>query len=470
MDPCTADAFDIVDAIGKGDLSAVQIAEAIIARIQSANPSVNCMVAHDPGKLRARAAELDAWQEDGKPLGPLHGVPLSVKDLLDAAGYPTSAGVVTRTKPCATVNAAIVARAEAAGAMVVGKTNVPELGDAVETDNAVFGCTSNPYDLSRTPGGSSGGEAASVASGMSAIGLGTDSGGSIRIPAHFCGLASIKPTYGRLPRTGLFPPAIAFNHERNQPGPLARSMRDVARVLPLLCGPDGVDPTVVPFAPPNPEDAPIRGMRVAVFDDNGVVASCAQTRAVIHAAADSLANCGAQIVRDRPEGIAETAELMFGHRPETDARSPAFLELTGGQISQLVTDSARAAREYARTMTTAEFFAYVERLNLFRMRMYRFMAQYDLILCPVLASFAPPHRGLSTAPEVLSISYTQTFNLCGWPSGTVNAGWSTEGLPIGVQLSAAPWNDAAVLSAGIALELANGGFRAPKLQPGQCAR
>lgn len=464
-DITTATACEIARATSSGRLRCADVAETVIARIHSVNGLVNAVVAHDPANLRARAAQLDARLAEGKQPGALHGVPLSVKDLLDVAGFATSAGVRTRVDRIAAETAPVVARMEAAGAMVVGKTNVPEMGDAVECDNAVFGRTSNPYDLQRTPGGSSGGEAAAIAAGISALGLGTDSGGSIRIPAHFCGLASIKPTYGRLPRTGLTPPALAFNHERNQPGPMARSMGDVALALRLLCGPDGLDPTVVPMEPPDHSDFPVDGMRVAVFESNGVLAPCLDTRRAVALAADALANAGAIVTEARPDGIAETAELMFGHRPGTDAFSESFMAVTGGQISDLVRRSSHAARHYARSMTTVEFFSYVERLNLFRARMFGFMADFDLILCPVLAAPAPLHGGLSTAPEVLSISYTQTFNLCGWPSGTVNAAMTDGGLPVGVQLSAAPWGDSAVISAGLAVEAALGRAPMPEVQP-----
>lgn len=457
-----ADATSLRKAIVRGDTSAEETLLSVLERIDRCNGSVNALVAVDGEAARARARKLDAHLESGGNAGPLFGVPATVKDMIDVAGLPCTSGVRGRVDNRPATSASVVQRLENAGAVIVGKTNLPELGDAVETDNLLFGRTNNPFDLDRTPGGSSGGEAAAIASGMSALGLGSDSGGSIRIPAHFCGLASIKPTYGRVPRTGLFPPALSVGHERNQIGPLARSMRDVALALGVIAGPDGTDPTVVPYPLGQPDPSTAGGLRVAVFDDNGVVAPDAETRATVRRAADAMADLGARVTWARPSGIEETADLMFGHRPESDARTERFRQLTGGAVSKLVTDSAEAARVYAKRLNLSEFYDYTERLNRFRARMYGFMQDYDVLLCPVVASPAPLHGALSHAPEVLTISYTQTFNLCGWPTGTVNMGWTSRGLPVGVQINAAPWNDDVVLSVGMALEGAGGGFRPPR--------
>ena len=458
-----SDATALREAIVRGETSAEDTLRAVLARIERCNGSVNALVALDAEAALARARALDTHLSEGGEPGPLAGVPVTVKDMIDVAGFACTSGVRSRVDHRPVRSASVVQQLERAGAVIVGKTNLPELGDAVETDNLVFGRTNNPFDLDRTPGGSSGGEAVAVASGMSALGLGSDSGGSIRIPAHFCGLASIKPTYGRVPRTGLFPPAMGVGHERNQIGPLARSMRDVALALRVIAGPDGIDPTVVPHTLGEPDPSLAAGLRVAVFDDNGVMSPDADTRAIVRNAAEAMAGLGARVTWAMPPGIEETADLMFGHRPESDARTERFRQLTGGAVSRLVSDSAEAARTYARRLNLSEFYDYTERLNRFRARMFAFMQDFDVLLCPVVATPAPLHRALSRAPDVLTISYTQTFNLCGWPTGTVNMGWTSKRLPVGVQINAAPWNDEVVLAVGMALESAGGGFRPPDM-------
>src|SRR4051794_31370591 len=236
-----ASASSLARGIANREWSSEEIVEACLRRIQAVNPRLNAVV-----QLRAEAARAEARQADqdlasGHSNGPLHGVPVTIKDAFDVAGMVSTCGTRGRASFVPDQDAAAVQRLKDAGAIVLGLTNTPELTLAFETDNLVYGRTNNPYDLARTPGGSSGGEAALVASGASYLGLGTDIGGSIRVPAHYCGLAGLKPTLGRVPTTGVFPPAMGVIGGMYHVGPLARSVEDLGLALSVLAGPDGRD-------------------------------------------------------------------------------------------------------------------------------------------------------------------------------------------------------------------------------------
>src|SRR3954469_1831960 len=259
--------------------SAEEIVTAHLRRIEEVDGVLNAVVALDAERALAAAREADAGRG---PDGPLRGVPFTVKDNVEAAGLEMAIGATERIGVVPASDATAVRRLRAAGGILLGKTNCPEYGGGIETDNAVYGRTSNPHDLSRTCGGSSGGEAAAVAAGMSACGVGTDSGASVRLPAHFCGVAALKPTAGRVPVTGVIDDEGqigALGDPRTQVGPLARSVADVALLLGVLSGPDGVDGGV----PPVPLGSPghVRGLRVAAFSAYDHASADADTAAVL---------------------------------------------------------------------------------------------------------------------------------------------------------------------------------------------
>lgn len=337
--------------------------------------------------------------------GPLSGIPFSVKDNLEVAGWPLSLGV-RQDAPVSMRTAVAVQRLLDAGAELIGKTNLPPYGGGIETVNDVFGRTCNPYDVSRTVGGSSGGEAAAVASGVSRFGLGTDSGASVRLPAHFCGLAALKPTAGRVPVDGVVDdlgPIGAMSDPRTQIGVLARTVADVALVLPVIEDRPGV---AVPSSP-----------RVGVWLDDDV---SDETASVVGAAADVLGAQRASV----PEG---------GH-----AITLAIWQSYGdGAIGYDV----------------------LRRWDAYRADWHRFGAAWDLILSPVFGVPAPRHGELAGAPD--RTGYTNVHNLTGWPAATVRGGVSADGLPIGVQVAARPWEDELALVAAGELERALGGFVAP---------
>src|SRR3954452_16639825 len=244
-------ASELARLVASREVSAVEVVQAHLRRIDEVDPLVNAVVARGHARARAAARAADDAVARGGPVGPLHGVPFTVKDNISAAGLPMAIGVPERAGVVPDGDATVVARMRAAGAILLGKTNCPPWGGGIETANPVYGRTSNPYDLARTPGGSSGGEAAIVAAAGSACGLGTDSGASIRLPAHFCGLAALKPSAGRVPLTGVLDDEGqlgALGDPRTQVGPLGRSVADLAVALRVVAGPDGRDAAVVPVA------------------------------------------------------------------------------------------------------------------------------------------------------------------------------------------------------------------------------
>lgn len=431
----TESATVLARMIRERTISSVELVEAHLRRIEKINGAVNAVVQLDGDRAVAGARDADVALARGDEIGPLHGVPFSVKDNFEAAGLPMAIGVPERADVVPGNDATAVARMRAAGAILLAKTNCPPWGGGIETVNEVYGRTNNPYDLARTPGGSSGGEAALVAAGGSPCGLGTDSGGSVRLPAHFCGLASVKPTAGLVPVTGVLDdggPIGAMSDPRTQVGPLARSVGDVALLLRVIAGPDGADAGVAPVALGRPEAVEVRGLRVAVHVANELTEPTAETRGAVEDAAAALREAGA--------AVEETLHPAGGH------------ELT-----------LEVWRSYGGEMSSEELYRLLRRWDTYRTEMLGFMRRFDVILCPVYGCPAVPH-GETFNPELWSaISYTTPYSLTGWPCATVRGGRSSEGLPIDVQLVAGPWRDDFALAAALRLERALGGWQPPPL-------
>jgi amidase len=353
-----------------------------------------------------------------------------------------------------------VARLRAAGAIVLGKTNCPELMLAFETDNLVYGRTNNPYDLERTPGGSSGGEAAIVASAGSPLGLGSDSFGSIRVPAHFCGVAGIKPSHGRVPSTSSVLPTVGHIARLRSVGLLARTVGDLALALPLLCGPDGRDPWAAPVPLGDPAEVDGGSLRVAVHTDNGIAPPTPETAAAVRAAADALAGLGMPVVEARPPVVEQAGNALSLLEADGGAGPRRVLGMVGTtEVSPLL--QAVLDHMQANARTTAELGGLLVWWDVFRAAMLGFMAEHDVIVCPVSAAPAPPHG--TSLDGINGFSYAWTFNATGWPVVTLRAGTSPEGLPIGVQVVAPPWRDDVALAVAARLEPALTGWQAPPL-------
>jgi amidase len=460
VDPIFASAKSLARAIRTGELSSEEVVAAHLGRIAEVNQSLNAVVHVAASSARADAQAADARLAAGAPIGPLHGVPVTIKDNHDVAGLPCTAGTKGLAGRVPTLDATVVARLKAAGAIVLGKTNLPELALAFETDNLVYGRTNNPYDLARTPGGSSGGEAAIIAAGGSPLGIGNDTAGSIRLPAHFCGIAGIKPTTGRVPKTGYLGSSGGALGSLMQSGPMARYVEDLELALPIICGGDGRDPAVVDMPLADPGAVDLRRLRVAFHTDNCIVSPTAATVDTIRRAATSLVNAGIVVDEVRPGGIERTYELFFDlFGADGGVGLQARLEALGTTDTHPLMQQLRELLR-PRSCTTSEAFARLARLDQFRAEMFAFWQNYDAILCPACAMPAIPHG--TSLENWTSLSYTMTYNLTGWPGAVVRAGASSEGLPIGVQIVARPWREDVALAIALHIETALGGWQPPR--------
>ena len=463
MDEITyASATAIAQAIRDKRVSATEVVEAHLRRIEAVNLVLNAVIQVAGARARMEALAADQALARGQLRGPLHGVPMTIKDSLDTAGVISTGGTKGRATLVPTQDATVVARLRAAGAILLGKTNTPELTLSGETDNLVYGRTNNPYDLARTPGGSSGGAGAIIATGGSPLDIGSDTGGSIRLPAHFCGIAGLKPTSGRVPRTGhIVPFGMGAVDALTQLGPMARYVEDLSLILPIIAGVDWRDPAIIPMPLGDPKAVSIKGLRVAMHTDNGIMPPTSETAAAVRAAAAALGEAGAIVEEDRPAVLERTADLA-NNLSGGDGRAwvRRLLRQAGTmEIHPLL----RQRFDEAKAVEVAEFTALLEDVDRFRSAMLTFMEQYDIILCPTCAYPAPPHGVLMTEAMRKGTSYTGTYNLTGWPGAVVRGGTSPEGLPIGVQVVARPWREDAALAVAQHLETALGGWQRPAL-------
>ena len=439
-------------AIREGRISSAEVVEACLARIEEVNPALNAVV-----QLRAEEARADARRADeaiarGESWGPLHGVPMTLKDSLDTADLISTGGTLGRANFIPERDASVVRRVRAAGAILLGKTNTPELTLSYETNNLVYGRTNSPWDQERTPGGSSGGAGAILACGGAAFDIGSDYGGSIRLPAHFNGIAGIKPTHGRVPRTGHIFPYGRTHDSFQQLGPLARYVEDLALLLPILAGPDNIDPAIIPMPLGDPAAVDLTSLRIGFHADNGISTPTAETQAVVRAAAEAMASLGAPVVEDRPDGLDVTFDIgfrVFG--ADGDAAVRRLLSEAGTSRASIGTTGA--------ALNAAELDELLADWYSVRSRMHAYFDEHDVILCPVNARPAIPH-GTTSFPDY---SYTLSYNVTGWPGAVVRAGTSPEGLPIGVQVVTAPAQEHVALAVAAHLERELGGFEAPPI-------
>src|SRR5437763_14586486 len=304
-------AVQMAEQIRHRKISPVELVEAHLRKIKKLNPVLNAFVQVDAEGAFRQAREAEVAVRRGAKLGALHGVPVSIEVSIEVAGFRCEAGTKLRQGTVASQDAPLVSRLKNAGAIILGTTNCPELLMAWETDNLLYGCTNNPWDLSRTPGGSSGGEAAAIASGCSAGGVGSDGGGSIRVPAHFSGICGLKPTPGRIPAGGHFPNSVGPFALLGVVGPMARTVADVQALFEIMQGPDEGAPSAapVPLRKYSPEE--IRRVRIGYFEDDGRTPVTAATRAVVRSAARRLEQAGFNVSHFRPDGLELARELWW---------------------------------------------------------------------------------------------------------------------------------------------------------------
>lgn len=463
-DVCSLSGTAQARLIRNGEVSATELVEAHLRRIEKVNPCLNAVAEVLEETALQSAARVDRERAQGNPLPALAGVPFSIKDSIEVEGTVCTAGTLGRKSAApSTQDATVVARLRAAGAIPIARTNLPDLLFAFESDNLIRGRTNNPYDFSRTSGGSSGGEAALIAACGSPFGLGSDAAGSVRLPAHFCGIASIKPTSGRLPRTGHVPPAGGWIETLWQIGPMARRVEDLSVMMSMLAAPDGRDHTVIGMPFRDPAQVRMKDLRITFFTDNGIVPANAETSAIVRLAAASLDNDVHRIEERRPPGVDESYELemqMIG--PDGGDALRAYLAAIGSTRTHPLLDGWLKKLEPYRT-TIDGFAEYWAALDRFRARMFAFLENYDAIISPVCAQAALPHGSSIEERTFQGFSYTMTHNLTGWPAAVVRCGRTTTGLPIGVQIAAHPWREDVALRIAAQLDSALGGW-----QPSPC--
>jgi amidase len=447
-------------------VSPVELVEAHLDRIARVNPALHAFAHLDAEGARAQATEATIVRS--RVSQPLRGVPITIKSSIDVAGLRCECGTRLRQGHVAAGDAPLVARLRAAGAVILGVTNVPELLMAYETDNFLYGRTNNPWDLSRTAGGSSGGESAAIAARCSAAGIGSDGGGSVRVPAHFCGICALKPTPGRIPITGHYPAAAGPSTITAVAGPMARRVADLRLLFEVTTGHNWYDSASAPVAVRHPRREEVRRLRVAYFEDDGLTPVTDETRTAVRRAARALQEQGFTVEAYRPAGLEQARQTWWTLFGESGA---LLVEAMVGdrlaEIHPLSLDLLGAGPEARRAPFEKLLMAWVAR-DLMRERLLRQMEDWPVLLCPVgaLPAFRHGERlwqiGSATVTYPEAFSYCQMFNLLGNPAVVAPVGRSPEGLPIGVQVVGRPWEDEIVLAVAEELEIAVGSPALPE--------
>lgn len=451
-------AHELSALIRSKEVRVADIAESLISQVNSVNPDINAFVAFDEEAIRTEAAALDAKQDAGKELGPLHGIPYSIKDMTDVEGLPTTNGLKSMRDNIATKDALVVHRLKAAGGLFAGKTNTPEMGYYGGTDNHLFGPTHNPWKQGYTAGGSSGGAAASVAAGMVPLAEGTDGAGSVRIPAAMCGLVGFKPTTGVIPSP--FPFLDWAYH-----GPITRNVTDNALMLDVMAGHDpGSTPAARRLETSYFDEAmtDIAGLRVAWSPDLGLSQHVEpEIVEIAHTMVETLQDLGAQVFEASPRWDDPSVSMWHG------IWVPGYAGMLDG-IDMDTNPQDYDARLHqikaeAETQTLGEWGrSYSSRAKMFS-DWDEFMKDYDVLVSPTLASAAFPLEqfgpswldGKSVREELLDWLLTYPFNMLNNPAISIPAGFTEQGLPVGFQISARHWQDARVLGVARALEQAS---------------
>jgi amidase len=441
-------------------LSPVELVDAHLKQIEKHNPAINAFVMQFPSEARAAAR----YAEIERPEAPLHGIPVTIKDSFDIRDLPTLCGSRFRLNHRAGADSTVVRRIREAGGIILGKTNCSEFLASWESDNYITGRTSNPWNLDRTAGGSSGGESAAIAAGFSAGGVGSDGGGSIRVPAHFCGIAGLKPTPGRVPATGHFPEISHPGGLLGVAGPMARTVEDVAVLFGILAGYDPSDPfsSPVPLRTPGKLDGCIGVMEH--FLEKPVEDSIGTA---VHSAASLLSSCGFDVEGFRPAGLERAHEAWWFFFGELSA---AFTrEVLKGRESDAhwTSTDLLALTHSERRISGREVVDALGARDRMRAQLFQQMQRFPVLLMPVCAVPAFRHRQREWPINGHSLSMLDImspatpWNLLGMPGLVVPMSITEDGLPVGVQLVAKPYDEELLLQVGAMLEQARGTFPLP---------
>lgn len=479
----------LAGAIARGEHSAAASVRGCLERIERINPRLRAVVTLDADNARNRAREADAALARGERWGPLHGVPVTVKDTYETAGLRTTVSYPPLAHYVPDTDATVVARLRSAGAIVLGKTNLPMLGLDWQSASPVHGRCNNPWDVDRTPGGSSGGSAAAVAAGLSYLDVGSDAGGSLRVPAHFCGVYTVMPTENRVSGAGHIPdwgiPGMSGIPRAPRhfgfPGPLARSVADLRLALSLLAGPDGRQHEVPPVPWEHAPAARLDGARIAWTDRLGPVRADADTTTAIAALAERLAGAGASLTRAEPGDLdAEDAWQTWGElfAAEYGATVPGYARAVLRWRFRAMPDRSVAKKAVLRgaKQRFGVYMSAMARRDELISAMEAFLAGYDAWLAPVTPTPAFTHRKPGHPipiddrhlPYMLGVgAFTTPLNVTGHPSVVLPAGRSRSGLPIGVQVVGRRWNEPTLLALAEAIDRAASHYGPPPALAGE---
>lgn len=499
-------ATELAEQLREGELSAQEVTENHIRRIEAVHPQINAVVIPLFDQARAQAEKADKKRARGEPLGPLHGVPVTIKEQYRVAGTQTTLGATRQIGNVYHDEGPLVTALREAGAIILGKTNIIQTLAGWECDNRVYGRSNNPWNLERTPGGSSGGEGAIIAAGGSALGLAGDFGGSIRVPAHFCGVHGLKPTSGRLSNSDFSPDLLGHGQEAiiPQPGPIARSVADLQLAMEIFAETSmHTSYDLVPPVPwPDPQQVNIAGLRIGYYTDNGLFSTSPAIRRVVEEATAALGRQGATVAPVAPPDTAEAIRIFLGALSAGGGKD--YLRLLGDEkpiaqvaglfrgfssppafvmsiVQRLMASRGQTHLAYIMqqmgTRSAEKYWEVVEARSQFRARFHRSLDDggFDAIICPPAALPALTHG--SSEHLFPAISYSFVYNVLGAPAGVVAAGRvqageesdrtvsrdmaditarkveeGSAGLPVGVQVIARHWREDVVLAVMAALE------------------
>jgi len=454
-------------------VSSTELTRAAYARIQKINPGLNAIVTLCEERALDEAAASDKRLAAGNQIRPLEGLPVTIKDCISTEGIRSTDGMKILEHNVPDRDAPTVARYRQAGAVIIGKTNIPEMAMDYDCENPVFGATNNPWHKGRVPGGSSGGEATALAAGFCALGLGSDYGGSIRVPSHFSGVVGLKPSWGTIPGSGhLFgpfdpflpgPPPVAGMATI---GPMARYVDDLILAYNILRGPDPSSPYTVPTNEARSEMIDVKKVRCALFTDGGGVPVRAEIRAAVERAGKALERLGVAVDAANPP-IERAAELWL-----------SFATADGGQpLSQAMGDRIELSRERVRRLlfqprpskSAAEFFWIAIQRDMYRIELAKFMERYPIIICAPFCVTAFEHGALQVDIDgeqhsLFAANWPAVWvNCAGLPAAVLSGGTDKDGLPIGIQVVGRAFGEEPLLAIAGALERELGGFRRPPL-------
>lgn len=458
-------ASQLTTAIKNKKLSAVEVMKAHLDRIEKLNPILNGLVDQfSREECLKNASHADQELSKGNSLGKLHGLPITIKDMHLVKGLISCAGCTSLKDKIAQEDSTIISRLKNEGAIILGITNVPEFLSSYETDNSVYGRTNNPYDLNKTPGGSSGGCAALVSSGCSPLSMASDAGGSIRWPAHCTGVAAHRPTIGLVPRTGsALGNARGLMAQFATSGPMARYVEDLALILPIIAGPDGQDPYIAPVSLQDPANVDVRTLRVAYVLEDGVSQLSDEISETLKRVASELSNHVISVDPIELEFLKDAYRLLwesfFLGGDEGVGLKNMLERLKIDKPSPHLQQFALAAQKSRLSVT--QYVNLFREINQFKIQMLESLKNYDVLISPVAATTAKAHG--KTLEECKDITHCMVHSLTGWPVTVVRCGVSSDGLPISIQIAAKSWNDHISLALAKKVEMLFGGWQPPSI-------